>query len=669
MKRFFLLIKRIPRSSASGLTVCHPRARLQRYAQHCGQESGNPNWMDPRSGSGMTSRIPRNLVRGVSFTISLFLLCAVRSVHASATVSTSLIDRYIVSTNSSVRVERTITFVNKLNDRSLESYTLYFNSQSVPQNISIQEDGKEATYTTRRENNMLALVITFTHPVTGAGKEKKLSIRYDFEGLVNNQQGYKELVVPVDPRNTEYEQYDIEVIAPSDFPVLGLSKPRVSTVGDHAYRWSNVQTFKEHSVYIAFGAHVFYTTELHYALKNDDDVAHRYEIPFIPDGAFQKVYIESMEPAPEKIRLDEDDNILGSYSVNSHSVLNITFRATVELSSTLRPEIQSYLREKYKKVGMSRYLTQEKYWSLTQSLGTFDTSKDIYTYVVEKLSYDTSRITNELERMGAQWIVENPDRAVCMEYTDLFVALAREAGIGAREVVGYGVTGGDTLLPLSFLGDILHAWPEYYDTAREIWRPVDPTWGDTSGVDYYSSLDLNHIVFVYHGRSAFFPLPPGVYKLKQNTKDVYVASTTAIPHEVKTLTAIGETQRFTAGTKNVLKISLVSKSNVVQYNVAITVADEHGKTVVQQTIPIVAPFQKKDMNISFEAPYKLLWHRGTYIIYADGKEVGTISYSMYGRYVAVLVRYWYILGGMCFIGLLLIFSTRITKHDTRKNTL
>lgn len=598
----------------------------------------------------------------------LFVLSA-QSVYASAAVSTSLIDRYIVSTSSSVRVERTITFTNKLNDRSLQSYTLYFSSQSVPQNILIQEDGKEVTYATRRENNALALVITFAHPLTGAGKEKKLFVSYDFEGLINNQKGYKELVVPVDPRNTEYEQYDIEVIAPSDFPVLGLSKPRVSTVGDHAYRWSNVQTLKEQSVYIAFGAQALYTVELHYALKNDDDVPHRYEIPFIPDGAFQKVYIESVEPAPEKTRVDEDDNILGSYIVDSHSVVNITLRATVELGSALRPEIQIYLREKYKKVGMSRYLTQEKYWSLTQSFGTFNTSKDIYTYVVEKLSYDTGRLTNDLERMGAQWIVENPDSAVCMEYTDLFVALARETGIGAREVIGYGVTGGDTLLPLSFLGDILHAWPEYYDTAREIWHPIDPTWGDTSGVDYYSSLDLNHIAFVYHGTSALFPLPPGVYKLKQNTKDVYVASTTTIPHEIKTLTAIGMTQRFTAGTKNVLKASLVSKSNVVQYNVAVAVTDERGKTVVQQTVPIVAPFQKKDMNLSFETPHKLLWHSGTYTIAADGKVIGTISYSVYQRYMAVLMRYWYILGGMCFIALLLIFSTRITKHDTRKNTL
>ena len=39
-------------------------------------------------------------------------------------------------------------------------------------------------------------------------------------------------------------------------------------------------------------------------------------------------------------------------------------------------------------------------------------------------------------------------------------------------------------------------------------KPVDPTWGDTTGgVDYYNFFDLNHIVFAYNGKSSEQPPP------------------------------------------------------------------------------------------------------------------------------------------------------------------
>ena len=239
----------------------------------------------------------------------LFFAFSTHAVLASPFLTTNLNDRYILSENSTVRVEKSLVFTNKLSDHSIESYTMFFSNQSVPKNIEVKEDGLEASYTTRREDNLLAIVIPFKHPVQGIGKEKKLFVSYDLNGLVNNQQGYKELVIPVDPKNTEYEQYTIEVVAPGDFPALGLSKPRVNTVGDHSYQWTNVQTVQEQSVYIAFGSQALYTVELHYALKYEDGVPHRYEIPFIPDGAYQKVYIEHIDPVPEKTRIDEDDNI------------------------------------------------------------------------------------------------------------------------------------------------------------------------------------------------------------------------------------------------------------------------------------------------------------------------------------------------------------------------
>ena len=64
----------------------------------------------------------------------------------------------------------------------------------------------------------------------------------------------------------------------------------------------------------------------------------------------------------------------------------------------------------------------------------------------------------------------------CTEHTLLFVAVARAAGLPAREVGGlaYGQVKGKPVLAW-------HAWPEYHDGKQ--WRAVDPTWNEPEGVD------------------------------------------------------------------------------------------------------------------------------------------------------------------------------------------
>ncbi|MBI2404889.1 transglutaminase domain-containing protein, partial [Candidatus Gottesmanbacteria bacterium] len=128
-------------------------------------------------------------------------------------------------------------------------------------------------------------------------------------------------------------------------------------------------------------------------------------------------------------------------------------------------------------------------------------------------------------RKGAIAALVSPQNSICMEFTDLFVALARAAGIPAREVVGYAYTTNAKLRPLSLIADVLHAWPEYYDRERGIWVSVDPTWANTTrGVDYFTKLDFNHIAFAIHGAKSDAPYPAGFYKRSgTNSKDVVVS--------------------------------------------------------------------------------------------------------------------------------------------------
>ena len=91
------------------------------------------------------------------------------------------------------------------------------------------------------------------------------------------------------------------------------------------------------------------------------------------------------------------------------------------------------------------YTAAKTYWqtgddrilTLTRQLKT---PRAIYDYVVHALTYDIDRVLQRKERAGALGALKNPSSAVCLEFTDLFIALARAAGIPAREVDGFAYT-------------------------------------------------------------------------------------------------------------------------------------------------------------------------------------------------------------------------------------
>jgi hypothetical protein len=70
-------------------------------------------------------------------------------------------------------------------------------------------------------------------------------------------------------------------------------------------------------------------------------------------------------------------------------------------------------------------------------------------------------------------------------------------------------------------GDLLHAWAEFYDPHYG-WVQVDPTWGSTSGIDYFTKLDTNRLALVKRGLSPEYPLPAGAYRFEENKKLIEV---------------------------------------------------------------------------------------------------------------------------------------------------
>ena len=168
---------------------------------------------------------------------------------------------------------------------------------------------------------------------------------------------------------------------------------------------------------------------------------------------------------------------------------------------------------------LSNHLQAQKYWELNNerlqsAAASLSSALDINNFVVNTLDYTQASLDQEFTRLGAAAALasNNTDQATCQEFTDLFIALARIKGIPAKRLVGYAYSSNQELKPISTIGDILHAWPAYYDKSSQSWLEIDPTWQDTTnGIDYFSKFDLNHIVFAINGTSSTLPYPAGSY--------------------------------------------------------------------------------------------------------------------------------------------------------------
>jgi len=215
--------------------------------------------------------------------------------------------------------------------------------------------------------------------------------------------------------------------------------------------------------------------------------------------------------------LIEDGNWLAQYEINPGEEIDIIAVGQVKTGINLPQAIKN----------LENYLLPQKFWPIDDPqiqtlLNKVKTPRSIYDYVISTLNYDFSRVSNA-SRLGAIEALNNPQSALCTEFTDLFVTLARASGIPAREIQGFAYSTDQKIKPLSLNNDILHAWPEYYDSNSKSWKATDPTWGKTtSGIDYFNNLDLNHITFVTHGLNSEYPLPAGSYQKDQNTKSVYI---------------------------------------------------------------------------------------------------------------------------------------------------
>jgi len=439
---------------------------------------------------------------------------------------TSVNTTYTVGIDGIVDVSNQITLENVFSQFYATSYSMVIDGLS-PYSIVAKQDGRALKTNVEKSYKKVTIKVLFDDEVVGKGKRRIFDLYYKDKTLAVKTGEIWEILIPkVD--STVFDNYTVNLVVPT---LLGEEayispEPNSREAGDGVFRFVfNKDSVVKSGVSAAFGKFQVFSFDITYHLENPLAKDSEIEIAIPADTAFQKVNYQDLSPAPKGVRVDADGNWLALFKLKPRQRVDVKTKGYVQIFSDGRIlPAQSQ--------DLSKYLSATEVWQssdpeILELAQKLKTPKAIYDYVVSTLSYNYDRVQPNVTRLGAKEALANPSSAICMEFTDTFIALARAAGIPAREVNGYAYTENPQIQPLSLVADVLHAWPEYWDYGQNMWIPVDPTWGQTSGVDFFSKLDLRHFAFVIHGSDSFKPYPPGSYKLGSNPqKDVFVAFAT-----------------------------------------------------------------------------------------------------------------------------------------------
>lgn len=539
---------------------------------------------------------------------------------------------YTVGQDGKTNVTQKIVLKNKTSNYYAEKFELKIGSTKVEDVKATDNIGPLET-NVKFDQNTTSIEVKFNQKVIGIGKTLPWELTYTSSELATKSGQIWEISIPRLAKAADIGAYKANISVPSSFGPVAFTIPQPKTTNKALNRQEfsfDKEQLIQTGIAMSFGQKQVFSFKLNYFLQNNNLTNQFSQIALPPDNNYQKIVIEKIEPNPVNIDVDKDGNLLAKYKLAPHSDLDVEVSGFVEVFSKPFRKINAELSQEEKEL----YTQPQKYWDtanaqIKETASTLKTPEQIYDFVTTTLSYSKERLSQpKIERLGAAGALQFPKDAVCMEFTDLFIALARASHIPAREVEGFAYTQNERLRPLSLTlpeGDILHAWPEYWDDELG-WVQVDPTWGSTSGgLDYFSKLDFNHITFVQRGVSSTSPYPAGSYKREEDSqkKGVFVSFAQDLP----TLTATPQLlllspQKIISAfpVKVQAKVSNVGSTSLIGQKISLSTGKLKNLSSGDTEIPILPPFSTREFEFNLQANALFLNTEDTLILsYADSQ--------------------------------------------------
>ena len=583
--------------------------------------------------------------------LGIFLVSSSKA-FASSAFSTDYNVTYSISQNANTKVNINVTISNLTAQYYTPTYEIQVGFKNIA-NLSAFDEKGALVPSVVSNNGGTNIKVAFNQRVVGLGEKHILNISFDTNEVSKNLNHVWEVNIPGLSSKSDFSSFNAKVIYPTSLGRPSFIKPNVTPKYENLL---NSLSFTKDDlgtsgISITFGDHQIYGFNLAYHLGNSNLFPIKTDIALPPSTNYQDITIDSIYPKPVNVRIDNDGNWLAEYRLSPSQKINVEVKGKAKLN--LFPKSEELTKEQ-----ISEYLKPKPYWEsdspkIKELAKELKTPQEIYNFVVKTLSYDYKTAYSSRQRLGAVNVLGNPNSSVCLEFTDLFIAIARASGIPAREVDGYANTQNTSQRPLSLVKDILHAWPEYYDFNKKAWVMIDPTWGNTTGgVDYFDVLDFDHFAFVVKGQNSGYPVPAGGYKLAQNAnfKDVNVEIADNFNPVVKLTPQILAKDTLIAGFPIDLNVNIKNDGNTVSNGSSVFFSTNYLKPK-EQTIYFskIPPYGNSSVQVRFLET--------NFLTYSNDKVKITFENKDYIKEIKILPVFfykWVLLGGLIFVALLVI---------------
>lgn len=603
----------------------------------------------------------------IAMLVLLFFATPIVSAQDSGTASqfeTSLETTYDVQDSGTTSVTHNFSVRNLQPTIYLKEYSLNTSFPNL-QNISAKSGQQELEPNVSTNGNKTQIQIAFPDEVVGQNKIRQFSVSYDIPKMAVIAGQVLEVQIPPLVSADPYKQHTIILKTPLRFGrAIRMSPAASAVILENNQIITTINQTEPQPISAYFGDRQVYQMTLRYNLENNSSSQSIAQVALPPDTSFQKVQYVSLDPYPREFKRDVDGNWIGTYDLAPNSANTVYLTALVLV--TLDPQSSFPIIQP-----QSFHTKEAKYWetnnpNIKKILEGKSSVEELYTYVVETLSYSHDIVNQDAinRRLGAVEALNKPTDAVCQEFTDTFIALARASGTPARRLTGFAYTQNPDLRPVSLETDVLHAWPEYYNSEANLWQPVDPTWQSTTGgVDYFTKFDLSHVVFAINGESSTTPYPAGSYKGSDlTTKDVEVSFTQTFPVVNPDLKIeVYPEQLFTTAIPGKHHLVVVNNTGQAWYDVNVTLqTDAAGVEIVPTNIlvPALLPYQRYDVPLSLYSTENN-WNTTATVNYSYVIKDQTINENNQGSFELSIAPNWFkylteqnlliALGGLCAI--------------------
>jgi transglutaminase-like putative cysteine protease len=463
------------------------------------------------------------------------LLALTATVHAQdAAFDTTYNIEYTVTNSLVVSVKEHIGVINQTAEAVPSSFIETITNISIYDikvlDANDQELQPEITSTPGQLETKIKIPIK--DPAVGKAKKTELTLVYKTKDLAVKTGRILNLHIPKAPVSKYMQEYNVRITIPRDFgPQMGITPAPVEERREEEgyVLVYNKQALEKYGISASFGDYQIFDFALNYILKNDSWLAKEMAVPIpLPIRNYQEIAVTEISPKPIRLKKDADGNILAFYKPTGKSTLPVKVAGKAKVY-TLEAGAINTTASPIIPADLTKYTRSQPYWEsqadaiveLARSITAKDKTVEdnalaLYSYITTTIEYDhaAAQTGGNQARKGAVQTLQDK-KGLCLDFTDLFIALARSAGIPAREIDGYAYA-----KELGIAPNALHSWVQYYNP-KVGWVAIDPTWGATSGLDYFSKLDNNHLAFGIKGVDSQQPQPAASFVVEFSTDDYF----------------------------------------------------------------------------------------------------------------------------------------------------